>query len=156
MISNENRLKPVFGSEDTQSFGQALARFLISTGSYVKAVPSIKTGHKRAKSTHPDKSDPDDAFAIAKVLIQDFDRLQRVNTFDELHLAIRELSNQREALVKEQTKVKNRLHVLLHRQYPRYPKMFKTTFSKSALYFWERFPHSSYLKGTTIIALPVS
>lgn len=153
MISNENRLKPVFGLEDTQSFGQQLAKFLISTGNYVKEIPTIKTERKRSKSAHPDKSDPDDAFAIAKVLIQDFDKLQTVNTFDELHLVIRELSNQREALVKEQTKVKNRLHLFIHRQYPQYQKMFKKTFSKSALAFWERFSHPSYLKFTTVNSL---
>lgn len=153
MLSNENSLKPVFGLEDTRYFGQGLAKFLISTGNYVKEVPSIKTERKRSKSAHPDKSDPDDAFAITKVLIQDFDRLQTLNTCDELHLAIRELSNQREALIKEQTKVKNRLHMLIHRQYPQYQRMFKTTFSKSALSFWERFSHASYLKVTTISSL---
>lgn len=100
-ISNQNNLKPVFGLEDTQYFGQELAKFLISTGNYVKGVPSIKTERKRSKSAHPDKSDPDDALAIAKVLIQDFGKLQTINTFDELHLAIRAFSNQREALVKE-------------------------------------------------------
>lgn len=153
MISNENSLKPVFGLEDTQYFGQSLAKFLISTGNYVKEIPCIKTERKRSKSAHPDKSDPDDALAIAKVLIQDFNKLQTMNTFDELHLAIRELSNQREALIKEQTKVKNRLHLLIHRQYPRYQKMFKTTFSKSAIAFWERFSHPSYLKATTVNSL---
>lgn len=153
IISRQNNLGPVFGLEDTQNFGQELARFLISTGNYVKEIPPVKTERKRSKSAHPDKSDPDDAATIAKVLIQDFDKLQTINSFDELHLTIRELSNQREALIKEQTKVKNRLHLLIHRQYPRYDKMFKTTFSKSALCFWERFGHPSYLKGTTIKSL---
>ncbi|MDP2922460.1 MAG: transposase [Candidatus Omnitrophota bacterium] len=107
-VSKQNNLSPVFGLEDTQSFGQKLAHFLISTGNYVQDVPPVKTERKRSKSAHPDKSDPNDAKAIAKVLIQEFDSLQTVNSVDELHLSIRELSNQREALVKEQTKVKNR------------------------------------------------
>ena len=97
MISSQNNLKPVFGLEDTQYFGQRLARFLITTGNYIKEIPPVKTERKRSHCAHRDKSDPEDALAIAKVLIQDFDRLQTVNTFDELHLAIRELSNQREA-----------------------------------------------------------
>lgn len=153
IISSQNNLRPVFGLEDTKNFGQQLAKFLISTGNYLKEVPPIKTERKRSKSAHPDKSDPDDAAAIAKVLIQEFDKLQTVDTFDESYLAIRELSNQREALVKEQTKVKNRLHLLIHRQYPQYQKMFRDTFSKSALCFWERFSHPSYLKATSTSSL---
>ncbi len=153
IISKQNNLKPVFGLEDTQNFGQQLVKFLISTGNYVKEIPPVRTERKRSHQAHPDKSDPDDAAAITRVLIQDFDKLQTINSFDELHLAIRELSNQREALIKEQTKVKNRLHLLIHRQYPQYQKMFKTTFSKSALCFWERFSHPSYLKGVTVKSL---
>ena len=49
--------------------------------------------------------------------------------------------------------MKNRLHILIHRQYPQYQRMFKTTFSKSALYFWERFSHPWYLKATTVNSL---
>lgn len=152
-ISGENRLKPVFGLEDTHYFGQRLAQFLISTGNYVKEVPAFKTEHKRSLSAHRDKSDLDDAFSIAKVLIQDFDKLQTVDTFDELHLTLRELVNQRESLIKEQTRIKNRLHAVLHRQYPRYEKIFKYVFTKSALAFWERFSHPSYLKGATVKSL---
>lgn len=153
MISNQNNLKPVFGLEDTQNFGQELTKFLVSSGNYVKEVPSIKTERKRAKQSHPDKSDADDALAIAKVLIQDFDKLATIDSFNELHLAIKELSNQRESLVKEQTMAKNRLHLFIHKQYPRYQKMFKTTFSKSALCFWERFSHPSHLKATSVKSL---
>lgn len=149
-VSKQNNLSPVFGLEDTQSFGQKLAHFLISTGNYVKDVPPVKTERKRSKSAHPDKSDPNDAKAIAKVLIQEFDSLQTVNSVDELHLSIRELSNQREALVKEQTKVKNRLHMLIYKQYPAYQRMFNDPFSKSALGFWEKFPHPFYLKDVTV------
>lgn len=149
-ISNKYNLKPVFGLEDTQSFGQKLARFLVSTGNHVKEIPPIKTERKRAKSAHPDKSDPEDAGAIAKILIQDFDKLQTINSFDELHLSLREFSNQREALIKEQTKIKNRLHSFIYKQYPQYQRMFKDTFSKSALCFWEKFPHPFCLKNTTV------
>lgn len=150
IISSQHHLRPVFGLEDTQSFGQELAKFLVSTGNYVKEIPPVKTKHKRSNQAHPDKSDQDDTACITKVLIQDFDKLQTINTFDELHLSIKELTSQREALVKQQTKLKNRLHVLLHRQYPRYQKLFKTTFSKSALYFWEKFSHPGYLKDITV------
>jgi len=152
-ISGENGLKPVFGLEDTRYFGQRLAQFLISTGNYVKEIPAFKTERKRSQSAHRDKSDPGDALAIAKVLIQDFDKLQTVDTFDELHLTLRVLVNQRGALIKEQTKIKNRLHLIIHRQYPRYEKMFKYPFTKSAVAFWERFSHPSYLKGITVKSL---
>jgi len=60
--------------------------------------------------------------------------------------AIRQLNNQRKSLVKEQTKVKNRLHNLIHQQYPEYKKFFSDTFGKTALAFWKKYPHPGQLK----------
>ncbi|MFZ5800631.1 MAG: IS110 family transposase [Candidatus Omnitrophota bacterium] len=153
MVSSQHNLRPVFGLEDTQSFGQALAQFLVSSGNYVKEIPPIKTAAKRSTQAQTDKSDEGDTACMTKVLIQDFDKLQTINTFDELYLSLRELTSQRESLVKQQTTLKNRLHTLLHRQYPGYEKMFKTTFSKSALCFWGKFSHPWYLKEMTVKSL---
>lgn len=91
--------------------------------------------------------DPLDALAISKVLISEFDKLPLIQSLNELYLSIHQLSNWRDSLVKEQTRIKNKLHILLHREYPYYQIMFKNTFSKAALAFWDRFPRASLLKG---------
>lgn len=145
--AKSHNLKPVFGLEDVMGLGQHLARSLISGGYHLKEVNPIETERKRLKNAHPDKSDPLDALAISRVLITDFDKLPTIQSLNEIYLAIHELSNRRDSLVKEKTRIKNKLHILLHREYPYYQTMFKNTFSKAALAFWERFPIASLLKG---------
>lgn len=128
--------------------GQHLARFLIAGGYQLKEINPIETERKRLKKAHPDKSDPLDALAIAKTLIAEFDKLPSKGEANELYLAIHDLSNRRDSLIKEQTCVKNKVHALLHKEYPQYQRLFKNTFSKAALAFWERFPTPSDIKGT--------
>ena len=148
--AKSHSLKPVFGLEDVMGLGQHLARSLISSGYELKEVNPIETERKRLKEAHPDKSDPEDALAISKVLITEFDKLPTIQSLDEVYLAIHQLSNRRDSLVKEKTRIKNKLHILLHREYPYYQSMFKNTFSKGALAFWERFPIASLLKGVGV------
>jgi transposase len=143
-------LRPVFALEDVMGFGQHLARSLISNGYLIKEVNPIETDRSRRKNAHPEKSDPEDALAISKLLISKFDKLPVIHSLNELYLAIHQLSNSRDSLVKEQTKIKNKLHALLHREYPDYQKMFKDAFSKSSLAFWEKFPTPSLLKNTSV------
>ena len=145
--AKSHNLRPVFGLEDVMGLGQHLARSLILGGYELREVNPIETERKRLRKAHPDKSDPLDALAISKVLISEFDKLPLIQSLNELYLSIHQLSNWRDSLVKEQTRIKNKLHILLHREYPYYQIMFKNTFSKAALAFWERFPRASLLKG---------
>ena len=148
--AKSHNLSPVFGLEDVMGLGQHLAKCLIDGGYQLKEINPIETDRKRLKKAHPDKSDPDDALAISKVLIAEFDKLPTITDLNELHLAIHQLSNRRNSLVKEQTRIKNKLHALLHREYPYYQKMFKNTFSKAALAFWDKFSIASLLKGVGV------
>jgi len=145
--AKSHSLKPIFGLEDVMGLGQHLARSLLAGGYQLKEVNPIETERKRLRRAHPDKSDPLDALAISRVLISEFDKLPTIQSLDEVYLAIHQLSNRRDSLVKEKTRIKNKLHILLHREYPYYQTMFKDTFSKAALAFWERFPIASLLKG---------
>lgn len=145
-----HNLRPVFGLEDVMGLGQHLAKLLLDGGYELKEVNPIETDRKRLKKAHPDKSDPEDALAISKVLISEFDKLPTITGLNELYLAIHQLSNRRDSLIKEQIRIKNKLHALLHREYPYYQNMFKHTFSKAALAFWERFPIASSLKGVGV------
>jgi len=56
----------------------------------------------------------------------------------------------REGLVREQTRVKNRLHALLPYAYPSYQQFFAEPFGKTALAFWERYPSPEHLQRTNL------
>jgi len=143
LIHNNENL--VFGLEDTQGLGHSLAQWLIKKDYTVKEVNPVQTKRERKQSTSPDKSDKIDAEAIANVLLAEYDKLPTIKN-DANFKAIRQLNNQRKSLVKEQTKVKNRLHNLIHQQYPEYKKFFSDPFGKTALAFWKKYPHPGELK----------
>lgn len=134
-------LTPSFGLEDVHSWGERLSSFLVEEGLPVTAVAPILVDHLRQKTTHPEKSDSLDALGVAKVMIQSIDTLPRYTLTEEAKKAkqIRELSIEREWLVKERTRLKNQLHILLHRIHnSSYRTKFKDPFSKKAIRYWVR------------------
>ncbi|MBT9168907.1 MAG: hypothetical protein DDT19_02258 [Syntrophomonadaceae bacterium] len=91
--------------------------------------------------THPEKSDSLDASGVAEVMIQRIDSLPLYKLTEEGKYAkqIREISLEREWLVKERARLKNQLHVLLHRIHNTgYQTKFKDPFSLKALRYWLR------------------
>lgn len=134
-------LVPRFGLEDVHSWGERLSSFLSEEGLPVVAVAPILVDHRRSKMTHPEKSDSLDASGVAAVMIQRIDTLPVYKLTEEVQKAkqIRELSLEREWLVKERARLKNQLHVLLHRIHNTgYRAKFKDPFSKKALRYWMR------------------
>ena len=134
-------LIPSFGLEDVHSWGERLSSFLVEEGLPVRAVAPILVDHRRSKTTHPEKSDSLDARGVAEVMIQRIDTLPVYKLTEEVRKAkqIRELSLEREWLVKERARLKNQLHVLLHRIHNTgYRAKFKDPFSKKALRYWMR------------------
>jgi transposase len=80
-----------------------------------------------------------DAKGVAQVMIQRIDTLPSyiVSKNTEIAKNIRELSLDREFLVKERTRVKNQLHGILHRIFnTEYATLFKDPFSLKALKYW--------------------
>jgi transposase len=136
--------KLVFGLEDTQGLGHSLAQWLLDQGYTVKEINPALTKRERHHSANPDKSDEIDAEAIANVLLTDFNELPDA-IYDANFKAIRQLNNQRQTFIKEQTKLKNRFHNLIHQQYPEYKKFFSDPFGKTAIAFYEKFPHPADL-----------
>jgi len=134
-------LTPSFGLEDVHSWGERLSSFLSDEGLPVVSVAPVLVDHNRSKMTHPEKSDSLDAQEVAKVMIQRIDTLPTYTLTEEAQKAkqIRELSLEREWLVKERARLKNRLHILLHRIHnSQYREKFKDPFSKKALRYWMR------------------
>ena len=142
-LSQEKKLQPIFGLEDSYGYGSRLARFLFQTQARVKMVSPVLVDHVRKHETHPEKNDSLDALGVARVLIQRIDSLPdySISKEDDLSKEIKELSLDREFLVKEQTRIKNHLHRLLHAAYnSAYREKFKTPFSLRALRYWKACP----------------
>ena len=139
--ANKVGLIPSFGLEDVHSWGERLSSFLVEEGLPVRAVAPILVDHRRSKTTHPEKNDSLDAQGVAEVMIQRIDSLPLYKLTEEGQKAkqIRELSLEREWLVKERARLKNQLHILLHRIHNTgYRAKFKDPFSKKALHYWMR------------------
>lgn len=139
-------LIPHFGLEDVKSYGERLSAFLLEQREPVVAIAPVLVDRERKRTTHPEKSDSLDARGVALVMIQKIDTLPAHTISEEERKAkqIRELSVDREWFVKEQTRLKNLLHVLLHRVHnTEYQEKFKDPFAKKALAHWARsFPRT--------------
>ncbi len=143
-------LTPSFGLEDVHSWGERLSSFLSEEGLPVVSVAPVLVDHRRSKTTHPEKSDSLDAQKVAEVMIQRIDTLPLYKLTEGVKKAkqIRELSLEREWLVKERARLKNQLHILLHRIHNSgYREKFKDPFSKKALRYWMK----SIPKDTDVI-----
>lgn len=142
-LSKQKNLKPIFALEDSYGNGYEIAEFLDKQGYKIKMVSPVTVDRKRRYETHPEKSDFLDAFGIAKVLIEKIDILPNYSITQEDKLAkeIKELADDRDFLVKEQTRLKNQLHAILHKSYGSdYKKIFKDIFALKALKYWQRHP----------------
>lgn len=142
-VSEDNSLVPVFGLEDSYGNGLRLARYLSGQGLVVKMVPPVLTDEFRKYETHPEKNDLKDALAAARVLIQRIDTLPNytITKQNELANEIKELALDREFLIKEQTRLKNQLHRLLHKAWNgEYREKFRDPFSVKALRYWKAHP----------------
>jgi transposase len=139
--ANKSGLTPSFGLEDVHSWGERLSSFLSEEGLTVVSVAPVLVDHLRSKTTHPEKSDSLDAQGVAKVMIQRIDTLPVYKLTEKAQKAkqIREISLEREYLVKERARLKNQLHILLHRIHnTEYRTKFKDPFSMKALRHWKR------------------
>jgi len=138
--------KIIFGLEDTAGFGASLYRFLINNDLDVREINPVKTKRERLHKLHPDKSDPDDALDIAKVLAQEWRKLPSFKRSPEIE-ALQKLTRQRDDFVGQLITAKNHLHAALHLIYPGYQQFFPEVFEKGAMAFWEKYPTACHLKN---------
>jgi transposase len=99
------------GVEGSSSYGAALARHLVAAGLAVVEVPPQLSRRERGRTRRPGKSDPGDAFAIARVTLaeEDLPPVRLADRTRDLQL----LAEAREAVVHAQTRARNRLHAHL-------------------------------------------
>lgn len=99
------------GIEGSASFGSALARHLVAAGLDVVEVPPQLSRRERTRTRRPGKSDPGDAFAIARVTVAEED-LPPVR-LDDRTRDLQLLAAARDAVVVAQTQARNRVHAHL-------------------------------------------
>jgi transposase len=109
----------VIGIEGAGSYGAGLARCLLQAGENVKEVPAFLTHRERKRSPSKGKSDPADAIAIARVVArgEGLSSSQR-EVFEDLKM----LTDHRDQLVRDRTRLINRTHMDLVISHPGYER----------------------------------
>jgi len=137
--------------------GHFLARHLFASGLEIKTVNPVLVKTLRKYETHPEKSDLQDAYGVAKVLIEKIDTLPtyRITEQSEIGKEIKDLSLDRAFLIKEQSRIKNHLHRLLHRAWnSAYRDKFKDPFGKKSIKYWSAHPLPCGKAANDIIGTP--
>lgn len=153
ILAENKKLKPVFGLEDTSAYGQRLALHLCQDFP-VKVVSPVLVVRERKRLTHPEKSDSQDTLGVARALISRIGTLPdfSISETSEISKGLKDLTVDREFLVKEQTRIKNQLHRLLHRAYnSEYKAKFKNPFAVRALEYWSKHPVPAELSGNILL-----
>lgn len=133
-----SRERLLLGLEDTNGYGLHLAKRLADEGFSFCYVPPVLTDRMRSHAVHKDKSDALDAKRVGKVILHKREETLPAETSipqeKERVRGIDLLLQERHDLIKEQTRLKNQLHMLLHQHYGNgYRKSFKDIFSSKAL-----------------------
>jgi len=140
-VGERSLLSPFIGLEDCSGYGERIASALYTDGFPVVHVPPILVDRLRKRQTHPEKSDSLDALGVAKVMMHDTDSLPVYSISERTAVAkfLKELSLDREYLAVERSRLRNQLHLLLHRIYnTEYASYFKDPFALKALRHWVR------------------
>jgi transposase len=111
------------GIENSANFARKFSKFLLKKEIKVKEVNPVFTGKKRKAHTCLNKTDQIDSVVIAKITRDEQDYLPDIQVNQESE-ELKAITRQREELVKEQTRVKNRLHAKLTQIDPQYKEKY--------------------------------
>ncbi len=100
----------IWGIENSGALGKGLAQFLVGQGEMrVHEVSPHRTAQYRRRGRTQDKTDETDALAIARLLLAEGEALPCVHA-DDASTELRLLSDYRDNLVAERTRLINQLH----------------------------------------------
>ncbi len=139
-------LTPVYGLENAYGYGRGLAVWLLERNQLVKDVNPSLSYNKRMSEPMTKKNDSFDALCVANVLLEKLDELPDANPEDS-YWTLKQLVNRRDGIVKDGTRLKNKLHEQLVHAYPSYKKFFSVIDLRTALYFWQAYPSPVHLSG---------
>ena len=132
-----------FALEDVNRYGYHLSRAIFSRELKVFNVPAIYTERDRRHTAHIDKSDALDAQGVARVLLTKSDSIPpefMITEKTELSIKLKKMISDRRNLIKQNTMLKNQLHVILHEIYgDDYKKKisYKDIFCPMAIMEWK-------------------
>jgi len=138
----------LFGLEDISTYGRALAIFLTDNGQKVKHVNAALVAHERKNQSVAEKTDFIDAECAARVLLSKLNNLPDAIACDK-YWVLRTLVVRRRSIIKQNTALKNHLHMLITSHYPSYHKFFARIDTNTALTFFKEYPSPSALKDTS-------
>lgn len=141
-----NNKQAVYALENAYGYGRALAVWLIKKGYIVKDVnPALSYAYRKSVVQYK-KNDSYDAECVAKVAINELDKLPDAIPEDK-YWTLSQLVNRRANLKTHQVRLKNQLHERICVSYPSYKQFFSDIGRPTALYFWEHYPSPKYLEG---------
>ncbi|MHB8276894.1 MAG: IS110 family transposase [Candidatus Humimicrobiaceae bacterium] len=112
-----------------RDLGSFLAQYLVNNNYPVLEINPVSTDRARRHTVARDKSDTMDTIVIAKTLIRERANLNPVK-INKNSIALKEMAGYRQMLVRESTRIKNRLHMALFNQYRGILGHFGSLFSK--------------------------
>lgn len=125
-----------------ETYRSPLVDFLLSQGYQVYWLnPNRLSSFRGRYKTSRVKDDRFDAYVLAQVLRSDKNSLPLIKPLPKKVERLKLLWNDLEVLLKEQTRLKNRLSSVLKEYYPAFLNCFEDPFSSAALAFLEKYPN---------------
>jgi transposase len=143
----------VWGIENSGSLGKGFAPFLLSSGeAAVHEIVPHRTAQYRKRGRNQDKTDYTDALAMARLLQAESEHLPRVER-DDLSTELRLLSDHRDNLVAERTRLVNQLHAQMLQIDPCYAEHSGTLTSRTGIRYCHALdlPHADGVVQTRLL-----
>jgi len=142
-----------WGVENSGSLGKGFAQFLLAQGEpEVREVVPHRTAQYRRRGRTQDKTDTADALAMARLLGAEGDGLPLVHV-DDASTELRLLSDHRDNLVADRTRLINQLHAQMLQLDPRYEERSGPLTQAAGVRYCQEFdpPHADALVRTRLL-----
>ena len=143
----------IWGIENSGSLGKGFAQFLLGSGeAAVHEIVPHRTAQYRKRGRTQDKTDHTDALAMARLLQAEGEHLPRVER-DDLSTELRLLSDHRDNLVAERTRLVNQLHAQMLQIDPCYAEQSGTLTSRTGIRYCHALdlPHADGVVQTRLL-----
>ncbi len=143
----------IWGIENSGSLGKGFAQFLLSSGeSTVHEIVPHRTAQYRKRGRNQDKTDHTDALAMARLLQAEAEHLPLVER-DDVSTELRLLSDHRDNLVAERTRLVNQLHAQMLQIDPCYAEQSGTLTSRTGIRYCHALdlPHADGVVQTRLL-----